>query len=86
MGQRHRAEVGQDGDVEREIGQRHHGGTGQRAAGADVPLVEIQPHARGERTDRLDLVKASVVVDLRELPVDKGGHLVAGHHRAAGHE
>src|SRR5215210_8810304 len=64
-GERDRADIGQDGDIEREIRQRHHGGTGQRAAGADVPFMKIHAQAREERANLLDMIEAPVIVHLR---------------------
>lgn len=68
-GQRHGAELGEYGDVEGEVGERHHGGAGDGAAGADVALVIEHAHARCHRRDFLDDEAAPAEMDLGEFLV-----------------
>jgi hypothetical protein len=83
--ERDRPDAGQRRDVQRQIGKRHHGRTRERAAGPEVALVKIHANARKERADRLDVMDAAAVMHLRELAIEKGLDLVAGHGTETAH-
>ena len=51
-----RADLGENGDVESEIGKAEHARAGDGSAGTQMPVMEIKPQPRRHRPDRLDLV------------------------------
>ena len=69
-----RAERGENGDIKREIGEREHGGARNRPARPQVPVVVVQPHARGQRPDRFDL-ETPIRPDLRKFGEQKGADI-----------
>ena len=49
--------MGENGDVERDVGEREHGRAGNRAAGAQMVGMKDEPHPRAHRADRLDFMR-----------------------------
>ena len=73
----HRADIGENGGVERDVGEPEHRRPRDRAAGTQVPFVEDQTHPRSHRSDLLD---DEMAVDLRKLLGEKGADVVGGEH------
>ena len=86
------ADLGEDRDIERDVRQREHRRPRNRAAWTQMVGVEVQPHPRRKRADRLDLMRSGAPrpgKDLGEIGselIERKGERRRGVHQAGSGE
>ena len=75
---RHPTDIGEHRHIDGAIRETHQGGTGNRSARPQVPLVRLHAHARRHGPHRLDPVPLAVI-PLRKLAHEFRFKFVGGH-------